>query len=199
MHYFTLENDNLILNEVETLPPEIEEIFKYARKKYTIKYSFGDWYNGDTDAGMGFSYSNSVTVYREPFRNELLISDGKLYGFVVNYNKYYKSLDDVLVIGENRESIRDRSLSHEGEWEKWTLIIEEEETTARYVFFKSSYWPVGLDKHLVESGRISFDFDYGNCSKSLEMWKLTPEAIKDPDGVLKAYERCNPMLVKRYN
>ena len=197
MHYFTLGNDNLILNEVETLPPEIEEIFKYARKKYTIKYSFGNWYDGDTDAGMGFSYHNSATVYREPFRNELLISDGKLYGFVVNYDKYTESSNKILVIGEDRELIRDRSLSREGDWEKWALIIEEEETFASYVFFKSSYCPPELEEQFIESVGKSFHFDYGNRDESLKMWKLTPEAIKDPDRVLKAFEQCNPMLVKR--
>ena len=65
----------------------LEELYILALKQYMITYHLSDWADDDGDNGMGYDYDNSYTIHRAPEKEELLLKDGELYGFVVDGEK----------------------------------------------------------------------------------------------------------------
>lgn len=212
MHYFIFENDKLILTKVEILPPEIEEIYKSARKNYTIKYCRSDWADDDRDSGMGYDYDNSYTIFREPKRDELVIKNGKLFGFFVGYNPYNSEEPDkkylLEISGKNEIYESGTSSNFYGDSKEWKLICESEPNPAGFVFlphvnetdaehdfvpsdFPSDYIETALSKIRFQDSRGHFD----NAFRII--LKLNPEGVENPDAVLKSLSEYMPTLVKK--
>ena len=200
MKYFIYENGSVVEQEVDSLPPEVEEIYASARQKYVIDFERDDWADDDTDWGSGYDYDNSYHVLREPLRRELVIRDGALYGFRVYEDK-------VLVPGECTFARAGYIRKRYGDMYTWNLIAEELPKPADHVYllrcaspskdhvFAPGDFPEGLVESVVEKinlqdGRGRFD---GHARVVL---KLAPEAIADPDATLAAFADFHPTLVK---
>ena len=200
MRYFIYENDSIVEQQVDSLPPEIEEIYAFARQKYVIDYDLDDWADDDTDAGLGYDYNNSYRVLREPFRRELVISDGAIYGFKVH-------TDHVLVPGEKDSARTGYIRKRYGDMQTWELVEEESPKPADHIFLRvhpspdsnHEFTPGEFAEGLVEEvvSKTNIEVRRGRFDDRVRlMLKLTPEAIADPDGTLAAFADFLPVLAK---
>lgn len=94
---------------------DFEAIYAYARQKYAIDYDLSDWADDDTDSGWGYDYFNSYEVLREPERDELVVRDGRLYGFQVAKGK-------MLVPGEVERAYEGSITKRYGDQQVWRLL-----------------------------------------------------------------------------
>lgn len=200
MRYFIYENDSIVERQVDSLPPEIEELYAFARQKYVIDYDLDDWADDDTDWGSGYDYNNSYRVLREPFIQELVVRDGAVYGFRVH-------ADHVLVPGEKDSARIGYIRKRYGDMQTWGLIEEESPKPADHIFLRvhpspdsnHEFTPGEFAEGLVEEvvGKTNIEDKRGRFDDRVRlMLKLTPEAIADPRGTLTAFADFMPVLAK---
>jgi len=214
MNYFILVNDELICQDVEILPQELEDLYREIRSKYVIKYYRSDWADDDRDSGMGYCYSNSYTIYREPQRRELVISDGNLVGFYVGYSddirienkptkKFFLKLEDHAEIYYSGTYSRFYDDS-----ETWELIIVGNPTPFEYASLlwvrnenpNHNFIPADFDDQLVEDvcNWDKYEDNYGHFDNAYRVKvKLTAEGVKDPDLVLQRLKALRPVIVQK--
>jgi len=200
MHYFTIEKDLIVKQEVEALPVHIEELYAFARQKYVIDYEVDDWADDDTDQGTGYDFDNSFHVFREPKRSELVVCEGKLYGFNVGYNQ-------ILIPGENVRARTGAITKRHGSLIEWRIVEEVEPRPADHIYllrkpapsadyeFSPMDFPAGLVEAVEKKVNCQDTRGWFDNHARL-MLKLTPEAIAEPDATLAAFADFQPMLVK---
>ena len=201
MMYYIVEDNAIVKQEVDALPVEVEEIYAKARQKYVIDHDVVDWEDDDTDQGTGYDYDESFRVLREPRRSELVISDGKLYGFKVHFNH-------VLVPGENVQAREGHITERHGHLTTWRLIEEDEPCPADRIcllsvpspgeehVFSPADFPAGVVDSVVEKVNRQDTRGWFDGRARLAL-KLSPEAVSKPDETLAAFADFQPMLVKQ--
>ena len=200
MNYFSIEGDAIVKQEVEALPAEVEEIYALARRRYVIDYDVVDWEDDDTDQGTGYDYDESFRVLREPKRSELVIRDGKLYGFKVHFNH-------VLIPGENAQAREGAITKRHGHLTTWRLVEEDEPRPADHICllsvpspdanheFRPADFSAGTVDAVIEKVNRQDTRGWFDGRARLVL-KLSPEAVAKPDETLAAFAEFQPMLVK---
>lgn len=214
MFYFIMENDVLVRQEVDALPPELEELYQNLRKKYTIDFDLTDWADDDRDAGMGYCYSNSYHIYREPLRQELVLKDGRLAGFYVGFLEgtaleWNGATEKYLLKLENGARVYERGTysNFYGRSKAWTLIAEEEPVLKDHVFLSyvaeedrnHDFQPRDFDETFIESVQKVWiiEDNYGRFNGAFRMWlKLTENGIANPDQVLEVLKKHRPVMIR---
>ena len=200
-----------IVNCDEALPADIEAVFEGIRENYSVEYRVSDWADDDTDSGMGYCYDNSFRYYREPYRDELIIEDGRPWGFCFRksyYDTIYIALSDA---GSSVDKYGHNTRRY-GDSTSWTLVKESSPLKARYIYavvdeknekkkFIATDFPAGLIKGCVK--RIGIEDKRGHYDGSVRLWlELTDKAAKDIDATLGALRKLDKVRcavpVKKY-
>ncbi len=209
MSYFIMKDNELTFVDTESLPAELEELYQNIRKKYIIEFSCSDWANDTGDAGMGYDYDNSYKLFREPLRREMVIKDGKLAGFYVGCQSEHEATKEYLlelVQGFN-VFCGGSSSPRYGDSKEWVLNIKEESAPLEHVCLfwvneedgEHTFVPEEFDCKFVDSilNVCRWQDNYGRFDGVFRITlKLTKEGIENPDAVLLALQKFNPILVK---
>lgn len=206
MRYFTLDGEKLVCHVVKALPAELETMFQLLRTKYTISYYVSDWEDKMTAPGQELNYNNSYGYDREPFRSELVLKNGSLFGFYVGNDFHNPNPRHILSVSNTFIIIEDKKrLSC---YQRWELIVEPNPSPSKYVFlahvcrqnenhqFSKDEFPA----EIVEC--ISDSFFLEDCIGQFGgvfclTLKLNNKVINDPDYVLEKLSAYHPILVRR--
>ena len=214
MFYFELIDGELVRQDVEAFPQELEEMYGEVRQKYTIDYWRADSADDDSDAGRGCCYSNTYHILREPLRQEMVLEDGKLAGFYIGYaggthlerDQYTKKFFLELVNGA--EKLEDYNHSrYYNNFRSWKLVIEETPAPKDYVFLnhvtepdpKRQFVPEDFDGELIAAveKQQKWEDSCGDFNGGFYlMLKLTEAGTAAPDRVLEVLEKYKPEIVR---
>lgn len=210
MSYYIMENEEVVPVETEALPLEIEKLYQEIRKKYLIEYHRNDWANDTGDSGMGYDYSNSYKLFREPYRNEIVIHDGKLVGFYVGNFEHGKPVMNRFLKLEQGASAYHSiySSNRYNDSEFWELNIKEKPAPLDKVCLLSvkeevkehNFTPEEFKCKFIESvlDQSWWEDSYGGFNGSFKVIiKLTEEGIENPDSVLQELEKYTPILISK--
>lgn len=193
MSYFKKNGEEIILCNGESVPVEIEEEYRDIRNGYSVKYDVVDWADDDTDSGMGYCYDNSYSIYREPFRSEIVVENGKIWGFCFKKD-YYDTICIALSDAGTTQTVFGHNSGRYGHSTRWTLVREDDPLAAKYAYviideadrkkkFTSANFPKGIVGRCVKT--VGIEDSRGHYDGRMRAWlELTDEASKDIDAAI---------------
>lgn len=194
-YYYVCEDATIIKRYAFDIPSEIDKAYETARMNYTITYYHEDSADDDGDNGMGYDYDNSYVIHRAPKKEEIIIKNGKLYGFVVCGEK-----KPLLISGaETVTADRHNSPRYKSGY-TWNLTYDPciprymwvpgMEASSKYHRFAPKDFPENLVKAVVKQVGIQDNRGYfdGKFDVTVE---LTDAAVTDPAGTMDKFLSFN--------
>ena len=194
-YYYVCEDDTIIKRYAFDIPSEIDEAYETARMNYTITYYHEDSADDDGDNGMGYDYDNSYVIHRAPKKNEIIIKNGKLYGFVVCGEKNPLLISSAGTVTVDRyNSPRYKSgytwnLTYDPCIPRYMWVPGMKASSKDHIFAPKDF-PENLVKAVVKQVGIQDNRGYfdGEFDVTVE---LTDAAVTDPAGTMDKFLSFN--------
>ena len=187
MKYYELVNGEYLSREFDQAPPELQGLLTDAKYSLVIEYHSIDRADDNSDAGMGYDYSNSYYLYLEPDIERMIVSDGRLYAYMCDPQRRQLL---PMIPGERLEDWHYCSPRYK-DGVIWRVLADPERRTGRIGFIPvisgepSSFgFPEGLVGEVLR--KLPWEDQRGYPTGRYQVWvSLTDKAMEDRESALR--------------